>query len=244
MIPLASAWTSASVSISDPRAMLITHECDFITHSSGAPIRWRVPFVAGAQSTKWSAWLQISPIRSTGIVPSRPLRVTARIFTSCGSSIRISSRPMPPAPMTATVEPSSVPSSRGSQRPGPRVAVEAAHARDQQPERELGDLRRVGARRRRELHARRVAHALDPRLDAGRLQLHPAHRGRQLGEVGLRAGPDDALGLLERDGPPAALLDGSNQVLRFPGADVDRGCHLSSSGAAGSIVTYLGEPRR
>ena len=42
----------------------------------------------------------------------------------------------------------------------------------------------------------------------------------------------------ERDGPPAALLDGSDQVLRFPGADVNRGCHLSSSGAAGSIVLY------
>ena len=74
-----------------------------------------MPSVAGAQITKWSAWPQISPSRSTGSVPSRPLRVTARISTSCGSSIRISSRPIPPAPMIATVEPSSVRSSSRSQ---------------------------------------------------------------------------------------------------------------------------------
>ena len=82
-------------------------------------------------------------------------------------------------------------------------------------------------------------HPLDPRLDPGGLQLHPAHRVRQLGEVGLRTDPDHAFGLLERHGPPAAVLDGFDQVLRFAGADVDRGCHLSSSGAAGSIARGL-----
>ncbi len=114
MIRVDSALTSASVSISEPRAMLTIQVCGFITHSSGAPIRWRVSSVAGAQSTKWSAWPQISPIRSTGMVPSRPERVTARIFTSCGFRRSISARPMPPAPITATVEPASWPPSCGS----------------------------------------------------------------------------------------------------------------------------------
>ena len=81
---------------------------------------------------------------STGSVPSRPLRVTAMIFTSWGSSIAISARPMPPAPMIATVEPSSVAVVRVP-GPGARVVGEPAHAGDQQPERVLGDLRRVGA---------------------------------------------------------------------------------------------------
>ena len=48
MIRVESALTSASVSISDPRAMLTIHVCGFITHSSGAPIRCCVSSVAGA----------------------------------------------------------------------------------------------------------------------------------------------------------------------------------------------------
>ena len=74
-----------------------------------------MPSVAGAAITKWSAVPQTSPSRSTGSVPSRPERVTAITSTSCGSSILISSRPMPPAPMIATVEPSSTWSPPGSQ---------------------------------------------------------------------------------------------------------------------------------
>ena len=57
------------MSISDPRAMLTIQLWDFITHSSGAPIRWRVSSVAGAHTTKWSAWPQISPIAR----PERPV---------------------------------------------------------------------------------------------------------------------------------------------------------------------------
>ena len=110
MIPLASAWTSASVSISDPRAMLTIQVCGFITHSSGAPIRWRVSSVAGAQSTKWSALPQISPIRSTGqraVAAGAGDREDLHVVRL--EHRLISSRPIPPAPITATVEPASVP---------------------------------------------------------------------------------------------------------------------------------------
>ena len=94
--------------------MFTTQECGFIAASSCSPTRCWVSSVAGAAITKWSALPQTSSSRSTGSVPSRPERVTATISTSCGSSIAISSRPIPPAPMIATVEPSSTRSETGS----------------------------------------------------------------------------------------------------------------------------------
>ena len=104
-----SASTSASVSISEPRAMLTIHACGFIAASSAAPTRWRVPSVAGAAIR--SGRPRPTPRRAARRGERRrrrPRRVTAMISTSCGSSSPISARPMPPAPMIATVEPSSV----------------------------------------------------------------------------------------------------------------------------------------
>ena len=49
--PERSASTSASVSISDPRATLISHASSRIASSSRVETRWRVPSVAGAAIT-------------------------------------------------------------------------------------------------------------------------------------------------------------------------------------------------
>ena len=94
--------------------MLTIQACGFIAASSRSPTMCLVASVAGAAITKWSALPQISSIRSTGSVPSRPERVTAITSTSCGASMSISTRPIPPAPTIATVEPSSTRSGRGS----------------------------------------------------------------------------------------------------------------------------------
>ncbi len=97
------------MSTSAPRATLTSQASSRIASSSAAPTRWRVPAVAGAASTTKSARGQISSSRETGIVPSRPRRVTARTSARSGSSSSISARPIPPAPTIATVAPSSPP---------------------------------------------------------------------------------------------------------------------------------------
>jgi mannosyltransferase len=108
--PARSASTSASVSTSEPRAMLTSHAPGRIAASCSRPTRCQVAAVAGAASTTKSAAGHTSPTRSAGrldAAPStgRPRRVTARISTPSGASRAISSRPMPPAPTTATVRP-------------------------------------------------------------------------------------------------------------------------------------------
>ena len=173
--------------------MLTIQECGFIAASSRSPTMCFVASVAGAAITKWSALPQISSIRSTG---QRAVAAGAgdRDHLDVVRLEHVDQRAADPARADDRDR-------RALERPlGPRVprlrarvVREPAHAGDQQPERELGDLRGVGAGGRGELHVRRrpapaPATARRPRRAAAPSAPIAGSSGRS----SRAAGPDDA----------------------------------------------------
>ena len=143
---------------------------------------------------------------------------------------------MPPAPITATVEPASRPPSCGSQDQARAYWLKLRTPASSSPSACSATCAAYAPAAVVNVTPGRGADALDPVLDARRLQLHPLHGRRKLGEIVGRADPDDGLRVLERCERAAARLDRVGEVLWSVWAEVDCWCHQVSCGVGGSIA--------